>query len=121
MVLYTGTGYDTLKRVENGRVDCTVDRHPLACTNTSGFGFLKYLMHMRLTQMDLTGHAAVAEMAGLNIAMVNGMEENIKITQSNDLKMRNSPFGTMFEYRVGQGFDVHKFEDDDHIQCVELK
>ena len=115
--------YDTLKRVENGRIDCTVDRASLWRVQTpQGFWFSKILdAHMRLTQMSLTDDAAVAEKAGLNIAMVNGMEENIKITLSNDLKMHNIPLGTMFEYRVGQGFDVHKFEDGDHIQLCGIK
>ena len=114
---------DTLKRVENGRVECTVDRTSLWRVQTpQGFWFSKILdAHMRATHMGQTDDAAVAEMAGLDIAMVSGTEENIKITQSNDLKMHDVALETMFEYRVGQGFDVHKFKDGDHIQLCGIR
>ncbi len=114
---------DTLKRVENGRVDRTIDRTSLWRVQTpQGFWFSKILdAHMRTAHISLTDDAAVAERAGLDIAMVNGTEENIKITQSNDLKMHDLGSGTIFEYRVGQGFDVHKFKDGDHIQLCGIR
>jgi len=49
-----------------------------------------------------TDDASLAERAGLDVAIVEGDYANIKITTREDLPM---------EYRVGTGFDVHKFEE----------
>ena len=49
-----------------------------------------------------TDDASLAERAGLDVAIVKGDYANIKITTREDLPM---------EYRVGTGFDVHKFEE----------
>lgn len=50
-----------------------------------------------------TDDASLAERAGLDVAIVEGDYANIKITTREDLPM---------EYRVGTGFDVHKFEEE---------
>jgi len=49
-----------------------------------------------------TDDASLAERAGMDVAIVEGDYANIKITTREDLPM---------EYRVGTGFDVHKFEE----------
>lgn len=48
-----------------------------------------------------TDDASLAERVGMSVAIVDGDYGNIKITTREDLPM---------EYRVGTGFDVHKFE-----------
>ncbi len=50
-----------------------------------------------------TDDASLAERAGMDVAIVDGDYANIKITTREDLPM---------EYRVGTGFDVHKFEEN---------
>lgn len=50
-----------------------------------------------------TDDASLAERAGMDVAIVGGDYANIKITTREDLPM---------EYRVGTGFDVHKFEEN---------
>jgi 2-C-methyl-D-erythritol 4-phosphate cytidylyltransferase/2-C-methyl-D-erythritol 2,4-cyclodiphosphate synthase len=52
----------------------------------------------------LTDDAAVAERAGLKVVMVEGSEDNRKITTADDLA-RNTPMET----RTAFGFDVHGF------------
>ena len=49
-----------------------------------------------------TDDASLAERAGMQVEIVTGDYGNIKITTKEDLPM---------EYRVGTGFDVHKFEE----------
>lgn len=50
-----------------------------------------------------TDDASIAERAGIKVEIVDGDYSNIKITTREDLPM---------EYRVGTGFDVHKFEEN---------
>lgn len=52
----------------------------------------------------LTDDAAVAERAGLKVVMVDGSEENRKITTAEDLAR-----GVAMESRTAFGFDVHGF------------
>ncbi|MDO4745666.1 MAG: 2-C-methyl-D-erythritol 2,4-cyclodiphosphate synthase [Bacillota bacterium] len=49
-----------------------------------------------------TDDASVAERAGIKVSIAAGDYANIKITTREDIPM---------EYRVGTGFDVHKFEE----------
>ena len=48
------------------------------------------------------------------VALVNGSPDNMKITQAEDFGMAELILGrkeTMNEFRTGQGYDVHAFED----------
>ncbi len=109
---------DTLKRGENSKVLATVDRSTVWRAQTpQGFRFDDILSaHIRAIDQELTDDAAVAEMAGLEVKMVDGNENNIKITTTSDLdRARKSDRPT--EFRTGFGFDVHRFTVGD---CVTL-
>jgi 2-C-methyl-D-erythritol 4-phosphate cytidylyltransferase/2-C-methyl-D-erythritol 2,4-cyclodiphosphate synthase len=57
----------------------------------------------------LTDDVAVAEAAGLEIAMVDGEAGNFKITTEEDLARARRELAPRRETRTGTGFDVHAF------------
>jgi 2-C-methyl-D-erythritol 4-phosphate cytidylyltransferase/2-C-methyl-D-erythritol 2,4-cyclodiphosphate synthase len=66
---------------------------------------------------DLTDDAAVAEAAGLDVSLVLGGEDNIKITTDADLTRAARIAGESAGagIRVGMGFDVHRFEPGNSV------
>jgi 2-C-methyl-D-erythritol 4-phosphate cytidylyltransferase / 2-C-methyl-D-erythritol 2,4-cyclodiphosphate synthase len=117
---------DTIKRSLDGlTVTATEDRNTLFAAQTpQGFRFAQMLSaHMRATRMprDFTDDAAIAEWAGLTVALTKGDTRNIKITHPEDFAraerlLGGAPGETMqMETRVGSGFDVHPFEPGDAV------
>jgi 2-C-methyl-D-erythritol 4-phosphate cytidylyltransferase/2-C-methyl-D-erythritol 2,4-cyclodiphosphate synthase len=102
---------DTLKRGADGRVTGTVARAGLWRAQTpQGFRFAEILAaHRNAVGQELTDDAAVAERAGLAVALVEGAPENIKVTTQEDLVRAERWIADATETRVGQGFDVHRF------------
>ena len=86
---------------------CAVDRSEFFAVQTpQGFDLSALLHAYEKAYGDGyygTDDASIAERAGMDVLIVDGDYSNIKITTREDLPM---------EYRVGTGFDVHKFEDD---------
>jgi 2-C-methyl-D-erythritol 4-phosphate cytidylyltransferase/2-C-methyl-D-erythritol 2,4-cyclodiphosphate synthase len=109
---------DTLRRVEGGFGAGTVPREGLWAAQTpQGFRFPAILAaHRAAAGMALTDDAAVAEHAGLAVAMVEGDRDNFKITTEDDLLRAERLLSGPADIRVGQGFDVHRFaEGGDHV------
>lgn len=109
--------HDTIKR-EGARkqIAATVPREALWRAQTpQGFRFDKILAAHRAAEgKALTDDAAVAEAAGLSVALVAGSPDNMKITQAEDFGMAETLLGRkdkQMEYRTGHGFDVHAFEE----------
>ena len=108
---------DTIKRADAAdNVADTIDRSMLWRAQTpQGFQYRPIVeAYRRAEPGQFTDDAAVAEHAGLNIALVMGHDDNIKITTESDfnraeLIMRTTSGGTG-GVRVGTGFDVHRFE-----------
>ncbi len=104
---------DTLKRgtAPGAAVGSTVDRAGLWRAQTpQAFRFSDILAAHRAHQgAALTDDAAVAERAGLKVALVEGAEDNIKITTQDDIARAERLLAGAGETRVGIGFDVHKF------------
>ena len=109
---------DTLKRVRDGFVETTVDRSDLWRVQTpQGFRYPEILAaHKAAAGMNLTDDAAIAEKAGFDVVMLEGVEGNTKITRAEDLDMIGLARAAQWEYRTGQGFDVHRFEPGDKVQ-----
>ncbi|MGB0631332.1 MAG: bifunctional 2-C-methyl-D-erythritol 4-phosphate cytidylyltransferase/2-C-methyl-D-erythritol 2,4-cyclodiphosphate synthase [Alphaproteobacteria bacterium] len=111
---------DTLKRGAGDppEVTDTVDRDGLWRAQTpQGFQYPKILeAHHACTGKELTDDAAVAEHAGLSVALVHGHEDNFKITTPDDLEraQRMTEISSV-DFRVGTGFDVHALTDGDHV------
>lgn len=113
---------DTLKRSGgDGRtIAATIDRAGLWRAQTpQGFRYGDIReAHVRAAaqgRADFTDDAAIAEWAGLPVALVEGSERNFKITTAEDLVMAERILGERTETRIGTGFDVHRFTSGDHI------
>ena len=120
--------FDTIKKasLDNASlgdascIDETVPRERLWRAQTpQGFAFEAILKaHNAAKGQTLTDDAAVAEAAGLSVALVNGSPDNMKITQADDFGMAEILLGrkTMaHEFRTGHGYDVHAFEEGDAV------
>src|SRR5690606_8764522 len=69
---------------------------------------------------SLTDDAAVAEWAGLEVVLVEGDSDNVKLTTPQDLeqaeeRMAEAAFAAVPDVRLGHGFDVHAFAPGDHV------
>ena len=109
---------DTLKRTADGRIAETVAREEFWQAQTpQGFRFDAILgAHQRLAGAELTDDSAVAEQAGLAVEVVAGDAHNIKITTEQDMRRAAFELGApQADVRVGNGFDVHRFADGDHV------
>jgi len=105
---------DTLKRGADGetpKIAATVDRAGLWRAQTpQGFRFRAILdAHEAAGGRALTDDAAVAEAAGLDVALVLGDADNLKITTEADLAQAERLLAAASDVRIGQGFDVHRF------------
>ena len=110
---------DTLKRQdEQGLIGGTVDRRGLWRAQTpQGFEYATLASAHEKARLaardDFTDDAALAEWAGIDVALVQGSERNVKLTTAEDLGMANrmmaAEAGAWPEVRTGQGFDVHRF------------
>lgn len=109
---------DTIKRAERGTIRETIDRSALWRAQTpQGFRFDAILAaHRAAVGRALTDDAAVAEAAGLAPLIVEGSEDNLKVTTPEDLAAAERLLaGRLGDVRVGQGFDVHPFAPGDHL------
>ncbi len=89
--------------------------------------------HRRAAGNEVTDDAAVAELAGLAVALVEGAEDNLKITTAGDVARAEQILAarvagrqaaqapTHWEPRVGMGYDVHRFGPGDHIMLCGVK
>lgn len=108
---------DTIKRSLDGRhVTSTENRQTLFAAQTpQGFRFPQILSaHLRAGRMpqEFTDDAAIAEWAGMSVALTPGSTTNIKITHPEDFARAERLLGgaRLMETRIGSGFDVHPFE-----------
>ena len=120
---------DSLKRAAPGSVLIAgaVPREGLWRAQTpQGFRYPAILdAHRAAAGAALTDDAAVAEQAGLAVALTAGDEDNLKITTERDFARAERIMAgesesavapaIALETRVGMGFDVHRFGPGDHL------
>ncbi|MHB1102812.1 MAG: bifunctional 2-C-methyl-D-erythritol 4-phosphate cytidylyltransferase/2-C-methyl-D-erythritol 2,4-cyclodiphosphate synthase [Devosia sp.] len=113
---------DTIKRSNDGQtVAATEDRHKLFAAQTpQGFRFPQILAaHRDAARLprDFTDDAAIAEWAGMIVALTPGSTRNIKLTLPEDFARAERLIGgdRPMETRIGTGFDVHPFEAGDAV------
>lgn len=63
----------------------------------------------------------VAQRAGLDVTIVDGDERNIKITTPEDFARAEGLLRTQMDIRTGNGFDVHRFGEGDHVILCGVK
>jgi 2-C-methyl-D-erythritol 4-phosphate cytidylyltransferase / 2-C-methyl-D-erythritol 2,4-cyclodiphosphate synthase len=109
---------DTIKRAEDGTIKETIDRSSLWRAQTpQGFHFdTIHAAHRAAFGRALTDDAAVIEATGLTPIVVEGSEDNLKITTPEDLAAAERLIvARLGDVRIGQGFDVHPFAPGDHV------
>lgn len=113
---------DTIKRVDaGGHVTGTLDRAQLRAVQTpQAFAFPTLLeAHRRAAKEgreDFTDDAALAEWAGLKVAVFAGESGNVKLTTDDDFARAEARrIANLPDLRIGSGFDVHAFADGDHV------
>jgi 2-C-methyl-D-erythritol 4-phosphate cytidylyltransferase/2-C-methyl-D-erythritol 2,4-cyclodiphosphate synthase len=114
---------DTLKRASpRMTVAETIDRRGLWRAQTpQGFAYEAILgAHERAAAAGLaefTDDAALAEWAGLDVALVEGSPRNIKLTTAEDMEIAERLLtpAPPLEPRTGSGFDVHRFAPGDGV------
>ncbi len=115
---------DTIKNVEDGVIKGTIARSALWRAQTpEGFHFAAILAaHRAAIGRDLTDDAAVAEAAGLVPFVVDGSEDNLKVTTPEDIAAAERLIAArQGEVRVGQGFDVHAFAPGHQVRICGIE
>lgn len=116
---------DTLKFAGEGNlIQKTVDRKGLWRVQTpQGFPFAQILKaHEQAAGKALTDDAAVAESAGMSVVLIDGDEDNFKITTAADLTRAQKILNAETpECRTGLGFDVHAFAQGDGVWLCGVK
>jgi 2-C-methyl-D-erythritol 4-phosphate cytidylyltransferase / 2-C-methyl-D-erythritol 2,4-cyclodiphosphate synthase len=108
---------DTLRENINGMAGDTVDRSALVRAQTpQGFSYQAILAaHRDNKARDFTDDVALAVAAGIETHLVEGSEDNIKVTAPDDFTLAERFLGAVQETRTGSGFDVHRFTDGNHV------
>ena len=113
---------DTLKRGDNdGHVVETVSRIGLyAAQMPQSFSFDAILAAHEAAaasgKNDFTDDAAIAEWAGLPVALVIGSADNVKLTIKRDITMADEKLSRdLPDVRTGNGYDVHQLEPGDGV------
>lgn len=114
---------DTLRRGRDGLSLGAVARDGLYRAQTpQGFHFDAILAaHRAATDGEATDDAALAEAAGLAVALVPGAEDNLKITNPDDLARAERLLAAARLPCVGHGFDVHRFGPGDHVMLCGVR
>ena len=115
---------DTIKRVEDGTIRKTIDRSALWRAQTpQGFHYGTILAaHRAAIGRNLSDDGAVAELADVHPVIVEGSENNLKVTTPEDLAVAERLIVLrQGDVRVGQGFDVHPFAPGDHLWICGIK
>jgi 2-C-methyl-D-erythritol 4-phosphate cytidylyltransferase/2-C-methyl-D-erythritol 2,4-cyclodiphosphate synthase len=113
---------DTIKSVDaHGLVGETLERSRLRAIQTpQAFAFAPLLEAHRRAQRegreDFTDDAAIAEWAGMQVAVFEGEPGNIKITHPEDfMRAEAMQAAQLSDIRTGTGIDVHAFGPGDHV------
>jgi len=113
---------DTIKRIDSaGTVEATLDRSSLRLVQTpQAFAYPALLeAHRRAAAQkrdDFTDDAALAEWAGLKVAVFAGELGNVKLTTADDfMRAEAIQSATLGDVRTGSGLDVHAFGPGDHV------
>lgn len=76
-----------------------------------GFHLAAILAAHRARTGDAADDVEVARAAGLDVAIVAGEEDNLKITRAEDFDRARRLMGGAMDIRMGHGYDVHRFGD----------
>ncbi|KEP71543.1 2-C-methyl-D-erythritol 4-phosphate cytidylyltransferase [Thioclava dalianensis] len=107
---------DALWHGEDGEVSGTRSREGLWRAQTpQGFDFEAILKAHRAHRTEAADDVEVARAAGIAVAITQGSEDNFKITYAEDFARAERLIGGQMDIRLGHGYDVHAFEEGDHV------
>ncbi len=108
---------DALWRGEDGLVSGTQDRGGLFRAQTpQAFHYDAILAAHRAHPGGSLDDVQVARDAGLDVGIVQGDEDNLKVTYPADFARAEALLrGRGMDVRMGNGYDVHAFCDGDHV------
>ncbi len=114
---------DALWRGEAGLVAGTVDRSGLYRAQTpQAFRFAPILAAHLGHPGGALDDVEVARAAGLDVAIVEGEETNLKLTFPADFARAEAILkGRNMDVRMGNGYDVHAFCEGDHVWLCGVK
>lgn len=114
---------DALWTGDAGLVSGTRDRAGLFRAQTpQGFHFPAILQAHRAHPGGAADDVEVAQAAGLDVAIVEGEEDNIKLTYPGDFARGEAILkGRAVDVRLGNGYDVHAFTSGDHVWLCGVK
>jgi 2-C-methyl-D-erythritol 4-phosphate cytidylyltransferase/2-C-methyl-D-erythritol 2,4-cyclodiphosphate synthase len=106
----------------DGKVSGTQDRTGLFRAQTpQGFALRAILNAHGAHQGGAADDVEVARSAGLDVVITEGDENNLKITMPDDFARAAKILEQRVDIRLGNGFDVHAFEDGDHVILCGVK
>ncbi|MDW3116552.1 MAG: bifunctional 2-C-methyl-D-erythritol 4-phosphate cytidylyltransferase/2-C-methyl-D-erythritol 2,4-cyclodiphosphate synthase [Roseovarius pacificus] len=107
---------DALWQGADGIVTGTQDRTGLFRAQTpQAFVFDDILAAHRSHRGDAADDVEVARAAGIPVRIIDGSESNLKITYPDDFERARKILVNQMDIRVGNGYDVHRFGDGDHV------
>ncbi|SPH17788.1 Bifunctional enzyme IspD/IspF [Defluviimonas aquaemixtae] len=113
---------DALWTGADGRVTGLRARDGLFRAQTpQGFRFPEILAAHRAYRGEPADDVEVALAAGLDVAIVEGEEENIKLTWPADFARAERMLKKRMDVRSGNGFDVHAFTKGDHVMLCGVR
>jgi 2-C-methyl-D-erythritol 4-phosphate cytidylyltransferase/2-C-methyl-D-erythritol 2,4-cyclodiphosphate synthase len=122
---------ETVKRAPGGIIEHTVDRSALWAAQTpQGFRYGPILAAHRdahrAAAANLTDDAAIAERAGIPVAIIAGRSENKKITTAADVSeadraLTRQAADRLGDIRTGHGIDIHPFASGDHVMLCGVR
>ncbi len=107
---------DALWRGAQGKVAGTQSREGLYRAQTpQGFAMPDIRAAHEAFPDAAADDVEVAQAYGLDVAIVQGEERNLKLTYAPDFDRAAQILGAEMDIRLGNGFDVHRFTDGDAV------
>jgi 2-C-methyl-D-erythritol 4-phosphate cytidylyltransferase/2-C-methyl-D-erythritol 2,4-cyclodiphosphate synthase len=113
---------DALWIGEDRKVTGTQSRDKLWRAQTpQGFDRAALLAAHAAYDGEAADDVTIARAAGIVVAITNGHEDNLKITGPDDFARAAQQLRGDMDIRLGNGFDVHRFKDGDHVWLCGVK
>jgi 2-C-methyl-D-erythritol 4-phosphate cytidylyltransferase/2-C-methyl-D-erythritol 2,4-cyclodiphosphate synthase len=107
---------DALWSGQDGIVNGPVDRSGLYRAQTpQGFDLTAITTAHQTCIGDAADDVEIARAAGLEVAIVDGSEDNLKITTADDFTRAARILRDQMDIRTGNGFDVHRFGEGSQV------